>query len=136
MDTPQPPGAIKFPDDELRELNTDREQTDLRVRNEGDHLVQIGSHYHFFEANPALGFDRVAAFGKRLNLPPGDRVCFPPGETMTVTLVPFGGERRVRSFYGVVEGSIDECDPHEALVRFRLRAHESIASPPEGDDDG
>lgn len=131
-----PPGDVSHPGTDRLELNEDRERTELRVRNEGDHLVQIGSHYHFFEANPVLGFDRTAAFGKRLDLPAGDRVDFPTGETITVTLVPFGGESRVRSFYGVVEGSVDDCDPEAAFDRLRDRVHEPIAPAPDGETDG
>lgn len=133
---PQPPGNVSYPGDKPRRLNKDRERTELLVRNEGDHLVQIGSHYHFFEVNPILGFDRIAAFGKRLDLPGGDRIDFPPGETITVTLIPFGGDRRVCSFYGVVEGSVDDCDSRAALERLHDRVEEPLSSEPEGETDG
>lgn len=96
-------------------------------------MVQVGSHYHFFETNPVLGFDRESAYGKRLDLPPGTRRHFPPGETRDVVLVPIGGDGVVRSFYGAVNGPIDECTPSEALDRLRERVHEPIAGPPDTD---
>lgn len=133
---PEPPGNVSHPGTDRRRLNTDRKRTEIAVRNKGNHLIQIGSHYHFFETNPALGFDRTAAFGMRLDLPAGDRIDFPAGETITVTLVPFGGDRRLRSFYGVVNGSIDDTDPRAALERLRNRVYEPIAPAPEGETNG
>jgi urease beta subunit len=125
------PGAIEHTNATAHEPYADREATELLVRNTGEHIVQIGSHYHFFEANPRLGFDREAAYGKHLAVPPGDRVYFPPGEELAVEVVPYGGERRVRSFYGVVDGNLDERSPSEALSRLRAAVAEPLAAAPE-----
>jgi urease subunit beta len=123
------PGEV-VADGSVTEFYPDRERTRLQVRNTGDHIVQVGSHYHFFEANPALGFDRLDAFGRRLSVPPGDRVLFPPGETVTVALVPYGGDNRVRGFYGVVNGPVEDVNPQRALETFHNQTAEPVAAPP------
>lgn len=128
-------GEIIHPDETVRHPHDSREQTTLQVKNTGDHIVQIGSHYHFFEANPVLGFDRKAAYGKRLDLPAGDRTYFPPGETMTVTLIPIGGKRRIHSFYGAVDGRLDDYTPEEALDRLQERLYEPLADAPNEEND-
>jgi urease subunit beta len=125
-----PPGSV-ICDGPPLQFYPDRDRTSVRVRNSGAHVVQVGSHYHFFEANPVLGFDRLAAFGKRLAVAPGDRAFFPPGETITVKLVPYGGENRIHSFYGVVDGDVKSVDPESALETFRQRTAEPVADPPE-----
>lgn len=99
------PGEILTPDAEI-ELNADRETATLRVANTGDRPVQVGSHYHFAEANPALEFDRAAARGKRLDIAAGSAVRFEPGQTREVTLIPYGGARRVYGFNGQVMGDL------------------------------
>ncbi|PRY95318.1 urease subunit beta [Hasllibacter halocynthiae] len=81
-------------------LNEGREAATLEVANTGDRPVQVGSHYHFAEANPALSFDRAAARGRRLDIPAGTAVRFEPGQTRTVALIPFGGSGRVTGFRG------------------------------------
>jgi len=96
----QGPGAILFGDGEI-ELNAGRPVVELEVRNTGDRAVQVGSHYHFFEANSALHFEREAAFGTRLDIPSGTAVRFEAGQTHTVRLVPFGGGRKVIGFHGL-----------------------------------
>jgi urease beta subunit len=92
--------------DEPVELNAGRPRTRLMVSNTGDRPVQVGSHFHFFEANPALDFDRAAAFGQRLDIPSGTAVRFEPGDTREVTLVPLGGTGRAVGFGGLVDGSV------------------------------
>ncbi|MFD5867592.1 urease subunit beta [Corynebacterium sp. NPDC060344] len=87
------------------------------VTNTGDRAIQVGSHYHFFEANPALDFDRDAAWGMHLALPAGLAVRFEPGMTRTVELVDFGGKRILHGFHGLVDGPLDDPD-----VRGRARA--------------
>lgn len=87
------------------------------VVNTGDRAIQVGSHYHFFEANPALDFDRDAAWGMHLALPAGLAVRFEPGMSRTVDLVEFGGHRVLHGFHGLVDGPLD--DPE---VRARARA--------------
>lgn len=125
------PGEVTVAGDRVV-MYADRDTTTLAVRNTGTHLVQVGSHYHFFETNPALGFERERAYGRHLAIPPGDRVNFPPGETVRVQLVRFGGDRIVRSFYGVVDGAIDGLAPGAALERLRERIAEPLADPPAG----
>jgi urease subunit beta len=89
------------------ELLADRATIEATVSNSGDRPVQVGSHYHFAEANPALGFDRAAAHGKRLDIPAGTSVRFEPGIARTVTLVPLGGRRIVAGLRGEVAGALD-----------------------------
>lgn len=88
------------------ELNAGAEAITLTVANSGDRPVQVGSHYHFFETNPALDFDRNAARGMRLDIAAGTAVRFEPGQSRTVTLVPYGGDRRVYGFNGKVMGAL------------------------------
>lgn len=89
------------------ELNAGRPTVTLNVKNSGDRAVQVGSHYHFFEANKALVFDRNQAFGFRLDIPAGTAVRFEPGTDADVTLVALAGTRRVFGFSGLVSGSLD-----------------------------
>lgn len=89
------------------ELNAGRPQITLHVKNAGDRAIQVGSHYHFFEANKALEFDRNATLGMRLDIPAGTAVRFEPGTAADVTLVPFSGTRRVFGFFGLVNGGVD-----------------------------
>jgi len=78
--------------------------TSLKVRNTGDRPVQVGSHFHFFEVNPALEFDRAAAFGQHLNIPASTALRFEPGDEREVKLVPFLGKRAVYGFNNLVDG--------------------------------
>ena len=87
-------------------LNAEAEGLSLRVANTGDRPVQVGSHYHFAEANPALTFDRDAARGHRLDIPAGTAVRFEPGRERDVALVPFSGAKRIIGFRGDVMGDI------------------------------
>ncbi|MDE6125469.1 MAG: urease subunit beta [Muribaculaceae bacterium] len=84
--------------------NADRPVTTLKVRNTGDRPVQVGSHFHFFEVNRYLEFDRKAAFGRHLNIPATTAIRFEPGEEKEVGLVPFAGKQRVIGFNGLVNG--------------------------------
>lgn len=86
------------------ELNAGRPRTQVTVRNTGDRPIQIGSHFHFFETNRYLEFDRAAAFGKRLDIPANTAVRFEPGDQKEVTLVPYGGKQFVYGFNGLVDG--------------------------------
>lgn len=88
------------------ELNAGAERTTITVSNTGDRPVQVGSHYHFAETNSGLDFDRAAAKGKRLDIAAGTAVRFEPGQSRDVTLVPFGGKRRVVGFNGDVMGAV------------------------------
>ena len=86
------------------EINVGRPHVKLAVRNTGDRPVQVGSHFHFFEVNRALEFDREQAFGRRLDIAAGTAVRFEPGDEREVTLVPFGGKQRVYGFNNLVDG--------------------------------
>jgi len=88
------------------ELNRGRNTLTLAVTNSGDRPIQVGSHYHFFETNEALRFDRAKAYGFRLNIAAGTAVRFEPGQTRTVELVSLGGDRKVFGFAGKVMGKL------------------------------
>ncbi len=87
-------------------LNEGREAITLEVANTGDRPVQVGSHYHFAETNPALAFDRAAARGRRLDIPAGTAVRFEPGQSRDVRLIPYAGARRAVGFRGKVMGEL------------------------------
>ncbi|MFN3257322.1 MAG: urease subunit beta [Ilumatobacter sp.] len=101
------PGQIAGPDDPV-EINAGRPVTTLRVENTGDRPIQVGSHYHFAESNPALSFDRDAAHGLRLDVPAGTAIRFEPGIVADVDLVPFAGQRIIAGLRGAVAGPLDE----------------------------
>jgi urease subunit beta len=88
------------------EINTDRATVKVSVANTGDRPIQVGSHYHFFEVNQALRFDRASARGFRLNIPAGTAVRFEPGQSREVELVAFGGDRMVYGFAQQVMGAL------------------------------
>ena len=90
------------------ELNVGRPVTRIEVANSGDRPIQVGSHYHFAEANPALEFDRDQARGQHLDIPAGTAVRFEPGQRRTVDLVPYAGERRVYGFNGAIMGPLED----------------------------
>ncbi|MGW4289753.1 urease subunit beta [Streptomyces sp. NPDC004673] len=100
------PGEVLFADDPVV-YNQGRESTQLTVLNAADRPVQVGSHYHFAEANPGLDFDRSAARGKRLNIAAGTAVRFEPGIPVEVELVPLGGARIVPGLRGETGGALD-----------------------------
>ncbi len=99
------PGEI-FPAEGELELNAGLPTVTLEVSNTGDRPIQVGSHYHFFETNPALAFDRDRARGHRLDIPSGTAVRFEPGQTRSVTLVPYRGKREVYGFRQGVMGPL------------------------------
>jgi urease subunit beta len=99
-------------------LNADRKAISLNVANTGDRPVQVGSHYHFAEANAALEFDREAALGCRLDIPAGTAVRFEPGQSREVHLIPYGGSRMVYGFSGAVMGALPE---HRIAASIRDR---------------
>lgn len=97
-------------------INQGRRKTSLTVRNTGDRAVQICSHYHFFEVNRAISFDRDAAYGMHLDLPAGNAIRIEPGDTRKVDLVEYGGGMRVYGFGGLVDGSIRAGRTHRAAL--------------------
>ena len=100
------PGEL-LPEPGELELNSGRPVTTLSVSNSGDRPVQVGSHFHFAEANAALQFDRAAARGHRLDIPAGTAIRFEPGDSRDVNLIPFAGARRVIGFNGQINGPLD-----------------------------
>lgn len=104
------PGEIIAADGEI-ELNAGRKTVKLSVANTGDRPIQVGSHYHFFETNAALDFDRDKARGYRLNIAAGTAVRFEPGQTREVELVEYAGDRHVYGFRGQVMGALDRGAP-------------------------
>jgi urease, beta subunit len=104
------PGEIETADGEI-ELNVGRETRTVRVANRGDRPVQVGSHFHFFEVNDALEFERAATRGFRLDIAAGTAVRFEPGQTRTVQLVALAGARKVYGFAGAVMGSLHGDQP-------------------------
>ncbi len=101
------PGEIRTADGDI-EINAGRETLNIEVANSGDRPIQVGSHYHFFETNPALEFDREATRGFRLNIPAGTAVRFEPGQSRNVELVAYAGNRRVYGFRGRVMGPLED----------------------------
>jgi urease subunit beta len=99
------PGEILAEPGEI-ELNAGREAITIEVANTGDRPIQVGSHYHFFETNDGLSFDRQAAYGMRLDIASGTAVRFEPGQTRTVRLIPYAGDRKVYGFQGKVMGAL------------------------------
>jgi urease subunit beta len=99
------PGEMKVADGTI-ELNKGRKTITLEVANSGDRPIQVGSHYHFYETNDALKFERKKAYGFRLNIAAGTAVRFEPGQTRTVELVALAGERKVYGFQGKVMGKL------------------------------
>jgi len=99
------------------DLNKDRKKTLLSIRNTGDRPIQVGSHFHFFEVNRALHFDRKQAFGKHLDIPAGTAVRFEPGDDKEVGLVEFGGKKKIYGFNGLTEGK----NISQAMVQARKK---------------
>lgn len=102
------PGEIISADGAI-ELNVGRPRVAMQVTNVGDRPIQVGSHYHFFEANAALAFNREVAYGMRLDIPAGTAIRFEPGDERAVTLIPYGGLRQVFGFNGFVNGPLKEA---------------------------
>ena len=100
------PGEL-FPADGAIELNAGRTTVTLSVANAGDRPIQVGSHYHFYETNRALQFEREKARGFRLDIPAGTAIRFEPGQTREVRLVAYGGARRAVGFNGKINGALD-----------------------------
>ena len=109
LDEPLIPGEILYGDDPVL-INVGLEAVRVRVENTADRPVQVGSHYHFAEVNPALQFDRKAAWGRRLNVLSGGSVRFEPGAVEQVQLIPIGGQRIVAGLRGECAGGLDDPD--------------------------
>jgi len=110
-----------FLEDAAVVANAGRTTSRIVVKNAGDRPIQVGSHFHFFETNRALEFDRAAAYGMRLNIPPGTAVRFEPGEEKQIELTTFAGARVIQGFNGLVSGALDASGTRDqALERARL----------------
>ncbi|WP_226042088.1 urease subunit beta [Natrinema sp. DC36] len=117
------PGEL-LPADEPVPINEGRPTTTVTVENTGDRPAQVGSHFHFFEANPGLEFDRESAYGTRLDIPAGTAVRFEPGCEREVDLVDIGGDRIVHGMGGLVGGDLDDEDVRaRAIERARERGY-------------
>lgn len=125
------PGEV-LPADDPVTINAGRPTATVTVENTGDRPVQVGSHFHFFEVNPGLEFDRETAYGMRLDIPAGTAVRFEPGCERDVELVAIGGDRIVRGMAGLVDGELD-ADGAKAAALERARAQGYIADS-EGSD--
>jgi urease beta subunit len=99
------------------DINAGRETATVYVTNTGDRPVQVGSHFHFFEVNRQIKFDRQKAYGMRLHIPAGTAVRFEPGEEKEVTLVEFGGAKKIFGFNNLADGEINEASKAEAIKK-------------------
>ena len=97
-------------------INEGKETVEILVTNNGDRTIQVCSHYHFFESNLALAFDREQAFGRRLDIPSGTAVRFEPGESKKVSLVPYAGAKRVIGFMGATMGDVTDPEVKQAAL--------------------
>ncbi len=117
------PGEL-LPADEPISINDGRETASVTVENTGDRPVQVGSHFHFFETNPGLEFDRENAYGMRLDIPAGTAVRFEPGVERDVDLVAIGGDRIVHGMGGLVQGALDDEEiKARAIERAKARGY-------------
>jgi len=119
------PGEIIRRDEPII-INAGLPVTTIDITNTSPLPVHITAHFHVFEANPCLAFDRLAAWGMRLDVPSDGAVRLEPGATVSVSLVPIGGDRNVYGFQGVVNGSLDQSDPAEALARLIERGFQHV----------
>ncbi len=110
------PGEVQTADGAIT-INEGRETISLRVTNTGDRAIQVGSHYHFFEVNPALEFDREKTYGYRLDKPAGLSVRIEPGLSITLRMVPFAGERTIYGFRGWVDGKLDDPEIRQRAMQ-------------------
>ncbi len=110
------PGEYFIDEGEI-ELNIDNESITIEIENIGDRPIQVGSHYHFFETNAFLDFDRKKAYGKRLNISSGTSVRFEPGSKKEISLVDFKGKRYIAGFNGLVNGYLDEEETKEKAMQ-------------------
>jgi urease subunit beta/urease subunit gamma/beta len=126
------PGEYFLKEDRI-EPNEGRRKVSVQVSNTGDRAVQVGSHFHFFEVNKALDFDRNGAMGMRLNILAGNTLRFEPGDTRTVELVEFGGGRRAMGFNNLVDGSVDDrASVQAALARAQQQGYKGVRAGTDG----
>ena len=122
-----------IPADESIEINPGRPTVSILVWNTGDRAIQVGSHFHFFEVNRALRFDREAAYGMRLDIPAGTAVRFEPGDRKEVPLVAVGGSRRILGLNALTSGSLDSAAVrNRALEEMQAKAFAHVPSEESG----
>ena len=109
--------------------NEGRREIELEIANTGDRPIQVGSHFHFFEVNRALRFDRAAAFGMRLNIPAGTAVRFEPGDTKKIKLVEIGGSKQVHGLNALTNGLADESTKPAAVKRATEQGFQGVRFP-------
>ncbi|RDU74457.1 Urease subunit alpha [Helicobacter anseris] len=114
------PGEYILKDEDII-LNAKKEAIEIKVVNNGDRPIQVGSHFHFFETNKLLEFDRQKAYGKRLDIASGTSVRFEPGESKTVRLIDFGGSQRIYGFNDLNNGQINEDNKKRALEKAKAK---------------
>ncbi|AZV49781.1 urease subunit beta [Bacillus halotolerans] len=112
------PGAFQIAEGTIT-INEGRQTREIAVKNTGSRSIQVGSHFHFAEANGALSFDREQAIGMRIDIPSGTSVRFEPGEEKTVTLVEFSGRKTVRGLNGMADTYIDERGKEKTLANLK-----------------
>ncbi len=120
------PGEYKLAESPVI-ANEGRREIELEIANTGDRPIQVGSHFHFFEVNRALRFDRAAAYGMRLNIPAGTAVRFEPGDSKTVTLVEIGGSATIHGLNGLTNGPANASTKPMALKRAAEQGFEHFA---------
>ncbi|KAA0019484.1 urease subunit beta [Antrihabitans cavernicola] len=116
-------GAHYIYGDDPVEINVGRKKATVRVSNTGDRAIQVGSHYHFFEANRELEFDREAAYGMHLDIASGTAVRFEPGDTREVSLCAYGGSGRIVGFSNLVNGGLYSADTKTVALRRASELH-------------
>lgn len=121
------PGEYILAEDPIM-ANAGRRTVDLDVANTGDRPIQVGSHFHFFEVNRALRFDRAKAYGMRLNIPSGTAVRFEPGDSKRITLVEVGGAANIHGFNGLTNGPASDSAKITALKRASAEEFQGAAS--------
>jgi len=114
------PGEVIIKNNSI-EINVGKKTKTIKVTNKGDRPVQVGSHFHFFEANKRLSFDRAAAFGYRLNIASGTAVRFEPGETKEVEIVEVGGNKRCFGLNNLTSGQVNTANAEKALLNAKLK---------------
>lgn len=125
------PGEMLIEEGEI-ELNVGRPTVQITVANTGDRPIQVGSHFHFFEVNRALSFDRQQARGMRLNIPAGTAVRFEPGDEREVTLVPFVGSRQVYGLNGLINGALDQVNSDQGELASSAASFEKSKKKADG----
>lgn len=123
------PGAVAVVKSAVVAINENRRRIRLRVTSKGDRPIQVGSHYHFIETNPQLDFDRVRAYGHRLDIPAGTSVRFEPGDTKTVTLVEIGGGRVIRGGNNLASGVVDLSRAEDIVSRLQEAGYSHTPDP-------